>query len=144
MAQSKADSPGAIYEALTGDSVFSSLIGEYKFINNASPIDAISILSPNERLPQLSSQSGLEVVIHDSGQVTRKDYLTDASEPLVTWRVYLIAWPPANGTTLTEAAARMIQIFSNSTAIEVMSTPNEIGALVQNLVLIPENAAIMI
>lgn len=144
MAQSKADSPGAIYEALTGDSIFSSLIGEYKFVNNTSPIDAISILSPNEKLPQLSSQSGLEVVIHDSGQVTRRDYLTDASEPLVTWRVYLIAWPPANGVTLTEAAARMIQIFSNSTAIEVMSTPNEIGALVQNLVLIPENAAIMI
>lgn len=144
MAQSKADSPGAIYEALTGDSIFSSLIGEYKFINNASPIDAISILSPNERLPQLSSQSGLEVIIHDSGQVERMDYLTDAPEPLITWKVYLIAWPPATGMTLTEAAARMIQIFSNSTVVEVVSTPNEIGALVQSLVLIPKNAAIMI
>lgn len=144
MAQTKADSPGAIYDALTGDSEFASLIGEYKFVNNASPIDAISILSPNERLPQLSSQSGLEVIIHDSGQVTRMDYLTNEPEALITWRVYLIAWPPATGATLTDAAARMIQIFSNSTAVEVVSTPNEIGALVQSLVLIPRNAAIMI
>jgi len=144
MAQTKADSPGAIYEALTGDSDFSELIGEYKFVNNTSTIDSISILSPNEKLPQLSSQTGLEVVIHDSGQVTRKDYLTDESEALITWKVYLIAWPPATGATVTEAAARMIKIFSNSTAVEVISTPNEIGALVQSLVLIPDNAAIMI
>jgi len=144
MAQTKADSPGAIYDALTGDLQFSSLIGEYKFVNNASPIDSISILSPNQKLPQLSNQSGLEVIIHDAGQVERMDYLTDESEALITWKVYLIAWPPANGATLTEAAARMIQIFSNSTAIEIVSTPNEIGALVQSLVLIPKNAAIMI
>lgn len=144
MAQTKADSPGAIYDALTGDSTFSSLIGEYKFVNNTSPIDSITILSPNERLPQLSGQSGLEVIIHDAGQVTRMDYLTNEPEALITWKVYLIAWPPATGATVTEAAARMIQIFSNSTAIEVVSTPNEVGALVQSLVLIPQNAAIMI
>ena len=144
MAQSKAESPGAIYEALTGDSAFSSMIGEYKFVSSTSPIDSISILSPNQQLPQLSSQTGLEVIIHDSGQVTRMDYLTDESEALVTWSVYLIAWPPATGLIVTEAAARMIQIFSNSTALEVVAVPNSIGALVQSLVLIPKNAAIMI
>jgi hypothetical protein len=38
----------------------------------------------------------------------------------------------------------MIEIFSNATGVEVIATPNEIGALVQNVVLIPSNAAIMI
>jgi hypothetical protein len=144
MPQSRAESPEAIYEALTGDSAFSSMIGEYKFVNSASPVDSISILSPNQRLPQLSSQEGLEVVIHDSGQVNRMDFLTNESEALITWSVYLIAWPPATGLTVTEAAARMIQIFANSNALEVVAVPNSIGALVQNLVLIPQNAAIMI
>jgi hypothetical protein len=143
MAQQKADSPEVIYDTLTEDEQFLSLVGSYKFIGQTSEVDSITILSPNENLPQLSSQSGLEVIIHDVGQVTRMDYLTDASVPVTTWKVYLIAWPPATGSTVAEAASRMIQIFSNSTAVEIVATPNEIGALVQSLVLIPSNAAIM-
>jgi hypothetical protein len=143
MSQNRADSPESIYDTLVGDSVFSSLIGSYKFVNEPNPVDSIVISSPGAKLPQLSSQTGLEVIIHDAGQVTRMDYLTDSSEALVTWKVYLIVWPPANGTTITNAAKRMIEIFANSTAVEVVSTPNEIGAMVQTLVLIPDNALIM-
>jgi hypothetical protein len=144
MAQSKADSPEVIYDTLVGDTEFAALVGSYSFVGQSTPVDSISILSPNEKLPQLSSQSGLEVIIHDVGEVRRVDYLTSASDAVISWKVYLIAWPDANGGTITSATKRMIEIFSNATAIEVISTPNEIGALVQNVVLIPSNAAIMI
>ena len=144
MAQQKADSPGAIYDVLVDDEEFSALVGTYKFVGQSSTVSSISVLSPNEKLPQLTSQEGLEVVIHDIGQVTRMDYLTNISEAVTTWRVYLIAWPEANGSTIAAAAKRMIEIFSNAAAVEVVSTPNELGALVQTVVLIPSNAAIMI
>ena len=144
MAQSKADSPEVIYDTLVGDTEFAALVGSYSFVGQSTPVDSISILSPNEKLPQLSSQSGLEVIIHDVGEVRRVDYLTSASDAVVNWKVYLIAWPDANGGTITSATKRMIEIFSNAVGVEVIATPNEIGALVQNVVLIPSSAAIMI
>jgi hypothetical protein len=144
MAQSKADSPEVIYDTLTEDTEFAALVGSYIFVGQTTAIDSISIMSPNEKLPQLSSQTGLEVIIHDIGETRRVDYLTDPSEAVINWKVYLIAWPGADGGTVTAATKRMIEIFSNATGVEVIATPNEIGALVQNVVLIPSNAAIMI
>jgi len=144
MAQSKADSPEVIYDTLTEDTEFAALVGSYIFVGQTTAIDSISIMSPNEKLPQLSSQTGLEVIIHDIGETRRVDYLTDPSEAVINWKVYLIAWPGADGGTITAATKRMIEIFSNATGVEVIATPNEIGALVQNVVLIPSNAAIMI
>ena len=144
MAQLKADSPQVIYDTLTEDTEFAALIGSYVFVGQTTAIDSISIMSPNEKLPQLSSQTGLEVIIHDIGEIRRVDYLTDPSEAVINWKVYLIAWPSADGGTITAATKRMIEIFSNATGVEVIATPNEIGALVQNVVLIPSNAAIMI
>lgn len=144
MAQVKADSPEVIYDTLAGDTEFAALVGNYIFVDQSTPVDSISILSPNEKLPQLSSQTGLEVVIHDTGEARRVDYLTSPSEATINWKVYLIAWPPANGGTITAATKRMIEIFSNAVGIEIIATPNEIGALVQNVVLIPSNAAIMV
>ncbi len=144
MAQQKADSPEVIYDTLVGDTEFAALVGSYKFVGQATAVDSISVLSPSEKLPQLSSQAGLEVIIHDVGEVKRFDYLTNSSEAVINWKVYLIAWPDANGATVTAATKRIIEIFSNAIGIEVIATPNEIGALVQNVVLIPSNAAIMI
>ena len=144
MAQLKADSPEVIYDTLVDDTEFDALVGSYVFVGQATAVDSISILSPNEKLPQLSSQTGLEVIIHDVGETRRVDYLTDPSEAVISWKVYLIAWPGADGGTITAATKRMIEIFSNATGVEVIATPNEIGALVQNVVLIPSNAAVMI
>lgn len=144
MSQQKAASPEDIYAVLSEDEIFSSLIGQYQFKSGSETISSISILSPNESLPQLNKQTGIEVVIHDVGEVRRMDYLTDVSEAIITWKVYLIAWPPSNGSNITAAISRMIEIFSNATAIDIVTTPNEIGALVQSLVLIPSNSSIMI
>lgn len=144
MPQSRADSPEAIFDALSGDSTFMSYVGQYTFSANSTPVDSICILTPGEKLPQLKSQTGLEVVIHDVGQVTRFDYLTDQPETLVTWQVFLILWPEATGTTMTMAAKRIVEMFSGTTTIQTVATPGELGAMVQTIALIPENAAILV
>lgn len=144
MAQTRVISPEDIYDTLTGDTVFMSYVGEYIFAGNATPIDAISIITPGQVLPELESQSGLEVVIHDIGIVTRKDYLTESPEALISYQVFLIVWPQATGVTMNNAAKRMIEIFSGSTSVQTVPTPNQLSTLVQTQILIPENSAILI
>lgn len=144
MAQSRASSPEDIYDALTEDVEFMSYVGEYSFVSKQEPVNSITILTPGAKIPQLKSQSGLEVIIHDTGQVRRRDYLTDEPEALVTWQIFLIVWPGADGTTMTNAAKRLIEMFSGTIAIPVVATPSELGALVQTLVSIPDNATILV
>jgi hypothetical protein len=150
VAQTRVDSPESIYNALTSDIEFTSYIGEYLFKGNVAPIDSISIITPGQILPELQSQSGLEVVIHDIGIVTRRDYLTEQAqgwstvESLVTYQVFLIVWPGATGTTMTNAARRMIEMFSGATSIQTVPTPNELTTLVQTQILIPENSTILV
>lgn len=144
MAQSFADSPTAIYDALVDDTDFMDMVGSYTFTKGNTAVDSISIVTPGADLPQLKSQSGLEVVIHDSGIVMNRKYLTDSSDPIITWKVFLIAWAPANGVTVMNAAKRMLQIFGNSTAMETVATADGLGSLVQTMVLIPSDCPILI
>lgn len=143
MAQDRADSPEAIYEALTSDSSFMSCVGEYKFKGKTEPVDSIVILTPGADLPQLESQTGLEVVIHDVGQVERFDYLTEPTESLITWQVVLILWPGSTGQQMTQAAKIIVEKFAGSSTIQTISTPNELGAMIQTVALIPRNATIL-
>jgi len=141
--QTFATTPDVIFDTLTGDSTFMSLIGSYTFAKNATAIDSISILTPGADLPNLKSQSGLEVVIHDSGNITNIKYVTDASDPIITWKVFLIVWPPATGTTMVNAAKRMVEIFGKATTVETVATSDGLGSLVQTLVLIPSDSPIL-
>jgi hypothetical protein len=143
VSQSFATSPEVIFNALTGDATFSSYIGTYTFVEGSTQVDSISIVTPGQDLPQLKSQSGLEIVIHDAGDITRNDWITDTSEAVIAWKVFLIVWPPANGTTMSLAARRMIEIFSKATAIETLSTSQGLGSLVQTMVIIPSDSAIL-
>lgn len=139
-----ADSPEKVFDTLASDVIFSSYIGQYTFTEGNTQVDSISILTPGQKLPHLKAQSGLEVVIHDAGDITRTDWLTDTSEAIISWKVFLIVWPPADGTTMSLAAKRMIEIFSKATAIETLSTTQGLGSLVQTMVLIPSNSIILI
>lgn len=143
MAQNFANSPEAIFNALTADATFSSYIGTYVFAEGNTQVDSISILTPGQNLPHLKSQSGLEVVIHDAGDITRNDWLTDTSEAVIAWKIFLIVWPPASGSTMSLAAKRMIEMFSKATAIETLSTSQGLGSLVQTMILIPSDSAIL-
>lgn len=144
MTQNFTTSPEVIFDTLTGDSTFMSLVGSYTFKKDSTSIDSISITTPGSDLPALRSQSGLEVIIHDSGNVSNFKYLTDSSESLITWKVFLIVWPPATGSTMMAATQRMVEIFGKATAIETVATSDGLGSLVQTLILIPSDSPILI
>ncbi len=144
MAQNFASSPTAIYDALTDNEDFMDMVGSYTFTKGNTAVNSISILTPGADLPQLKSQSGLEVIIHDSGIVMNRKYLTNASDPMITWKVFLIAWAPADGTTVMNAAKKILEIFGNSTAIETLAAADGLGSLVQTMVLIPSDCPILI
>jgi hypothetical protein len=148
VSQQLVTSPEVIYDTLTGDATFMGNVGSYIFTDGATALDAVSILSPGQDLPHLQSISGMEVIIHDVGLIDRIDYISDNSSSLVTWKVYLIAWPPANGGTLTESVRRMLQLFSGARAIEIPSRQigaagTQLGALTQVLVTIPESSIVI-
>lgn len=148
MPQQLVTSPEVIYDTLTGDATFMGYVGSYAFTNDTTAFDSISILSPGQDLPHLKSISGMEVIIHDIGLINRMDYISDASSSLVTWRLYLIAWPPANGATLTAAMRRIIELFSGARSItipidQIDVVGQQLGALTQILVTIPESSIVM-
>ncbi len=141
VAQSKASSPLSIYNVLVADSTFMSYVGQYTFTDGSTE-DSISIVTPGQALPQLDSVSGLEVVIHDIGLIRRQDYVDTISDPIATWKLYLIAWEGASGADITTAGKHILRRFGGSNMIEVSSTGTSIGALTQSLIVIPEDGGI--
>lgn len=142
MAQTLVNSPEIIYDTLTGDTTFMGYVGTYTFTTGVTQ-DSISIITPGATLPQLQSTSGMEVVIHDVGMVSRMDYLTDPSDSVATWKVYLIAWPGSNGATINNAINRMIRLFGGCRTVDISSAAVTIGALTQSLVMIPSSSPVL-
>lgn len=143
MAQLRTTSPQVIYNKLVADTIFMALVGDRIFRTSSTTLDAISIVTPGEKLPDLESINGLEVVIHDIANFGRRSYLTGNDDITATWKVYLMAWPPANGATLGVAATRIMQLFSGATTIETASTPEGLGVIAQVLVLIPSDSVVL-
>jgi hypothetical protein len=143
MSQVKASSPELIYEALTDDAAFMNLVGTRTFSKDNTVLDAISIVSPGADLPLVKAATGMEVVIHDLGSLTRREYVTNDMDINTTWKVFLLAWPGANGSILHAAAARIMEIFTKATAIETVPLPDGLGAIAQILVMIPSESIIL-
>lgn len=143
MSQQHADSPETIYDTLTDDEAFMDLVGSRTFKAGDTVLDAISIATPGEELPAASSITGLEVIIHDVSDLSRRDYITNSSDIITTWRVFLVAWPGANGAVLNDAARRMMELFSKAETIETNPTPTGLGAMAQLLVLIPSDSVVV-
>ncbi len=141
MAQTFATTPQIIYNVLANDTTFANYIGTYTF-NNDETSDSIVILTPGERLPQLKQQVGLECIIHDSGDVQRKDYINDNSELLTTWKLFLIVWEGSTGSTLDAAVKRIMHLFYGSTSVETLAVAEGLGARVQTMVMIPEDGGL--
>jgi hypothetical protein len=141
MAQTFATTPQIIFNVLANDSTFSSYLGTYTF-TGGSTTDSIVILTPGERLPQLESQVGLECIIHDSGDLKRKDYVNDTSDILTTWKMFLIVWDGSTGSDLDAAAKRALHLFYGSTSIETLAVSQGLGARVQTMIMIPENGGL--
>lgn len=143
MTQPRAESAEIIYDTLTDDNTFMGLVGKRVFKSGNTELDAISILTPGENLPTIKQVTGLEVIIHDVSELGRREYITADYDITTVWKVFLLAWPEANGKTLNNAATRIMQLFSRATMIETNPTPSGIGAIAQVLVLIPSDSVIL-
>lgn len=141
MAQSFATSPLVIYNTLAADTTFVNYLGQYTF-STGNTSRSFAIVTPGKPLPHLKSVSGLECIIHDVGDIRRKNYLTGNSELLTTWKLFLVAWDGATGDDISTAAYRVLARFGGSTAIETVATSSGLQARVQTLIQIPEEGAI--
>ena len=141
MSQLFATTPEIIYNVLANDATFSALLGTYTF-RGGSTSDSIAILTPGQQLPLIESQVGLECIIHDSGDITRQDYVNDQSDFNTVWKLFLIVWDPATGSDLDSAVKRVMHLFYGSTSIETLATAQGLRARVQTMVLIPERAGL--
>lgn len=141
MSQVFATTPEVIYNVLVNDSTFSSLLGTYTF-KGGSTSDSIAILTPGHQLPLVESQVGLECIIHDSGDITRQDYVNDASNFNTIWKLFLIVWDPATGSDLDAAVKRVMHLFYGSSSIETLAVSQGLRARVQTMVMIPERSGL--
>ena len=143
MAQNKAETPEIIYDTLTNDATFMALVGKCTFKSGNTELDAISIITPGAALPAVKAITGLEVIIHDVSKLTKREYITEDYDIMNTWKIYLLAWPGANGATLNSAATRIMQLFSKVTTLETVPLDSDIGAIAQLLVLIPSESIVL-
>ena len=143
MAQSFPIDPKVIFDTISEDTTMQSLLGSYQFRASAEPVLAVSIVTPGTDLPSTRKVEGLECVIHDSATIKRRDYLTDNSSLIPQWSVYLICWDGANGNDMTNAAMRLMELFSGAVVNETVAVPQGLGALVQVLVSIPADSPIL-
>lgn len=138
MSQVFPDTPGVIYRLLDADPEFSSYIGTYKFASGQTQ-NAISLLTPGANIPGVSSVTGVECIIHDISNVKRVDFLTDSSSLINEWKVFLVAWDPATGEDVNNAARRIMDLFRGATSTQTVRTSEGTNARVQTVVTIPSN-----
>ena len=144
MSQQFPTSAQIIYETLAADATFLPLIGEYRFKNGQGPIPALSIVSAGEDMPSLRRVTGVECIIQDAGSTSVVNYLSgDAGDLRINWSVFLVAWEPAKGSDLQLATNRILRRFQGSSAIQVIATPDGLGSLVQNKIMISSFDAIL-
>jgi hypothetical protein len=143
LAQQHVTTANVIYDTLVADTTFMALVGKRIFKAGNTELNAISIVTPGEDLPAIKSVTGLEVVIHDVTSLKRKQYITNDYDIDITWKVFLLAWPGANGATLSNAALRIMQRFSEATTLETNPTPSGLGSIAQLLVLVPSKSVVI-
>lgn len=142
VAQALVDSPLVIYNTLSNDAILTPLIGTYTFTDSSTQ-PSISILSPGEELPSLKYVNGLEIVIHDIGVTSTQPYLTGYADPILIWKIYLIAWPGATGDTINEAVKRIASRFGNVWTIEISARGGPLGALAQSMIMVRSTSVVI-
>lgn len=132
-----------IYDVLSSDTVFMDLIGEYTF-KSGQNYPAISVVSPGSDLPSLLKTTGVECIIHDVGDVTKYEYLTnDAARTSVLWSVFLITWAPGTGGDMQLATERVASRFLGSQSIQTVAVADGLGSMVQTKVLIKSDMPVL-
>lgn len=143
MAQNLASSPEIIYNTLLNDATFMAEVGTYTFKSGTS-LPSISVVTPGSDLPAVSKQTGVEVVIHDIGDMATKKYLTSNPDVTYIWKVFLIVWEPATGSDVVAAVTRIGEIFPLASSLDVFATGTNLGVAFQTQVRIPSDCPILV
>lgn len=143
MAQNLASSPEIIYNTLLNDSTFMAEVGTYTFKSGTS-LPSISVVTPGSDLPAVSKQAGVEVVIHDIGDMNTRKYLTSNPDIVYIWKVFLIVWEPATGADVQAAVSRIGDIFPLASSLDVFATGTNLGVAFQTQVRIPSDCPILV
>lgn len=141
MSQSFPISALDIYDTLSSDTIFTSLIGTYAFkAGQGGP--SLSIVTAGADMPSLRNVTGVECIIQDVGSTVQQPYY-DKIDMVVTWPLFLVCWEPATGGELQLATERILSRFLGSESVQVVSTPDGLGSLVQNKIFIKSNMPIL-
>jgi len=143
MSQQFPTSAQIIYEVLSTDTEFMSYIGTYRFKGNNSDLPAISIVTAGDDLPSVRRVRGLECVIQDAGNTSRRNYLTGDSSLVVEFSVFMICWEGASGAEMQSATEKALMRFGNSQAVQTVATPDGLGSLVQNKIIIRSDGPVL-
>jgi len=143
VAQSFPTSAQVIYDTLSADATFMSLIGTYSF-RAGQTLPAMSIVSAGEDIPALRKVQGVECIIQDAGDFTKNEYISnDAARVTVNWSVFLVVWEPAKGSDMQAAAERACSRFLGSQAVQTVATADGLGSLVQTKLMIRSDMPIL-
>ena len=143
MAQQFPTTAQVIYDVLAADATFAGYLGSYEF-NSSGAVPAMSIVTPGADLPALRKVSGIEVVIHDTGNTERYEYLTgEAARVRTEWAVFLICWKPATGSELQVATNRLMEHFGGSSSMQTVAVADGLGAMVQTKVMIRSDMPVL-
>lgn len=142
MAQTFPVSAQVIYDTLAADASLLGMLGQYQFKSGASST-AMSILTPGTDLPMLAGTSGIEVVIHDVGNLETVPYITDSQDYRTVWPVFVICWKGATGADMHEVVKSICAHFAGSNALQTVAAADGVGALVQTKINIRSNMPVL-
>ena len=135
MAQQFPVSAQVIDNTLVADASFVSAIGAYTFTDQ-SQLPAVTILTPGTDLPSLSKITGVEVVIHDTGDYTTTSYVAGGAETMTKWSVFVICWAGATGENMQAVTQIICSHFMDSYSIQTVAAADGVGAAVQTKIVI--------
>lgn len=143
MAQQFPTSAQVIYDTLAADAGFMALLGTYEFRGGGGAMPALSIVSAGEDMPALRNVQGVECIIQDAGDIKRREYIGEAADLTITWKLFLVAWEPSKGADMQAAAETVCKRFAGSFSMQTVSTSDGLGSMVQTMVQIYSNMPIL-
>lgn len=117
-------------------------VGKYVYSAGGTEVDAVSVVTPGVPLPNIDSVNGVEVIIHDVGELFPVNMISDPAEVLTAYKIFLLLWGTGTGAELNAATKRALELFPGAEAVETVTQDNQINALVQTQVNIPGNSFI--
>lgn len=142
MAQSFPESPEIVYDTLVADATFMGYVGEYEFLSGEK-LPAISVQTPGAVMPGLKSVTGLEIIIHDAADLRRRDFYGSTNIE-TNWKVFLVVWEGSDGSGITGATRRAMEIFRGSRSFETLAVSDGLGAMAQTMLEVPSDQPITI